>query len=111
MCGLCGILGGGGHWTDGAAAEGDAGASAASRRVARLTRVRLMNRVLSHYGLRLADWQGSSYVLNGATGRTELVGDLHQVWRMAEQMAGRACDPLDPALIERLEREDLNHRV
>lgn len=104
MCGLCGVLGSAGHWTDGPA--GDAvGGSAPTRRAARLARVRLMNVVLSHYRLTLADWQGTSYLLSGATGGTELVGDLVQVWRAAERVSGQSCDPLDLRLIERLERE------
>ena len=32
----------------------------------------LVNRVLRPYGLKLADWQGASYVLSSATGRTGL---------------------------------------
>ena len=104
MCGLCGVLGGDAHWTDHPASDG-AGGSLQARRAARRERVRLMNVVLAHYGLRLTDWQGTSYLLSGATGGSELVGDLVQIWRAAERMAGRACDPLDPQLIERLERE------
>jgi hypothetical protein len=104
MCGLCGVLGSGAHWTDDRTGDG-AGGSPQTRRAARLARVRLMNAVLAHYGLSLADWQGSSYVLTGATGRSELVGDIVQVWRAAERMSGRACDPLDPCLLARLERD------
>jgi hypothetical protein len=101
MCGLCGVLGNADHWTD----IPDEGVvlSPHTRRATRLARVRMVNEVLAYYGLKLADWQGSNYVLSGPTGRTELVGDLVQVWRAVEQMAGRACDPLDPRLIERLE--------
>ncbi len=44
-------------------------------------------------------------MLSGRTGRTEIVGDLAHLWQTAERMLGRPCDPLDPALIERLERE------
>jgi hypothetical protein len=100
MCGLCGVLGGAGHWTEDAVGD-----VAQTRRAARLRRVRLMNAVLRHYRLTLADWQGTSYVLSGPTGGSELVGDLVQVWRAAERVAGQSCDPLDERLIERLERE------
>jgi hypothetical protein len=101
MCGLCGILGNASHWTDGPA-DGDVGALQ-NRRAARLARVRMMNEVLAPFGLKLSDWQGSDYLLSGSTGRTEVVGDLVQVWRAAQQMSGRVCDPLDLQLIERLE--------
>jgi hypothetical protein len=98
------MLGGDAHWTDGAATIGTGSdTDARTRRAERLHRVALSNAVLGHYGLALADWQGSSYLLSNRTGRTEIVGDLAQLWQMAERMLGRRCDPLDPTLIERLE--------
>jgi hypothetical protein len=104
MCGLCGVLGGGTHWTEDRTGD-EASGLLQTRRAARLARVRLMNAVLAHYRLRLADWQGSSYVLTGPTGQSELADDLVQVWRAAERMTGRPCDPLDPPLIDSLERD------
>ena len=59
--------------------------------------------VLRHYGLKLGDFEGQSYVLRSATGRQELVPHLPGMWAAAERLAGRACDPLDPALIAALE--------
>jgi hypothetical protein len=41
--------------------------------------------------------------LTGPTGRAEIVPDFGQVWRVAEQMAGRPLDPLDPKLLAALE--------
>ncbi|MGO8917911.1 MAG: hypothetical protein ACLQJR_18575 [Stellaceae bacterium] len=105
MCGLCGVLGGGEHWTEVGAGAGNAQPVPPRRRAERLRRVGLVNAVLAHYGLTLGDWQGASYVLSSRTGRTEIVGDLAQVWQTAAQMSGRPCDPLDPTLVERLERE------
>jgi|SRR5271163_735658 len=100
MCGLCGMLGGEVHWTDRAPPTG---AAPQTRRAERLYRVALINAVLGHYGLAAADWQGSSYLLSSRTGRTEIVADLPQLWRAAEAMLGRRCDPLEPALVARLE--------
>jgi hypothetical protein len=98
------MLGGEVHWTDSAPSTGAQGSAAArTRRVERLNRVALINAVLGHYGLALADWQGASYLLTNRTGRTEIVGDLTQLWQAAERMLGRRCDPLDPTLVERLE--------
>ena len=51
MCALCGVLFDQ-HW-----AEQDGG------RRARVFRVKLANRVLDHFGLRLDDWGGRVYVL------------------------------------------------
>jgi hypothetical protein len=106
MCGLCGVLGGETHWTD-TAAQPEACQSRPvrpTRRQERQARIALANRILRHYRLQLADFQGQSYVLRGATGRQALVQNLVGMWSAAEQLTGRACDPLDPDLITALER-------
>jgi len=90
MCSLCSVLLGE-HW-----AEHDAG------RRAHLLRLRLLNRVLVHFGLRLDDWGGRDYVLRDRTGRTAVVADIGSLWLAAERLAGRPLDPLDPALVDAL---------
>jgi hypothetical protein len=107
MCGLCGVLGAEGHWTDAAGPDPPPGGAPSGRppRQERLYRVALANRVLAHYGLTLADWAGTSYVLRGRTGQSEIVPHLAALWPVAERIAGRRCDPLDPALMTALEGE------
>jgi len=61
------------------------------------------NRILGFYKLRLEDFQGVSYILTTATGRSEILLDLGQIWRTAEQISGRPLDPLDPQLLAALE--------
>ena len=68
----------------------------------RQERVRLVNRVLDPFGLVLAEWAASSYVLRTKTGRSEMVPDLGALWPAAERLLGRPCDPLDPDLLARL---------
>jgi hypothetical protein len=106
MCSLCGVLGTEAHWTDtGAQPQAFQGRSVPpTRRQERQARIALANRILRHYRLKLADFEGQSYVLRGATGRQAVVPDLVQMWTAAERLAGRACDPLDPDLITALER-------
>ena len=58
MCALCGVLLEE-HW-----AEGEGG------RRGRALRVALLNRVLAHFGLRLDDWSGRTYVLRDRKGRS-----------------------------------------
>jgi hypothetical protein len=105
MCGLCGVFGGEAHWSD--APPDPAGPGGAAGRTTRLQarqqRVALANAVLRHYGLKLRDWSGSSYLLSGATGQTEIVDTLAALWPAAERLARRPCDPLDPALLAALE--------
>ena len=98
MCGLCGVLGSERHWTD------SAGRTATrTHRHDRLVRAAQANAVLKHYGLRMDDWQGSTYLLRSQTGGTVQVDTLADLWTKAEQITGKRCDPLDPALIARLE--------
>ncbi len=102
MCALCGVLGSEDHWTDGPAPffSGEP----TTRRARRLARVSAANLVLSQLGLTLADWEGAKYQLSSRTGRTEIVDNLAQVWQAAERILSRACDPLDPSLIARIEQ-------
>lgn len=108
MCALCGVLGGDGHWTDAASRPGvfTRNTDPLQRRRERIARVAGANRILKIYGLALADWQGASFVLSTATGKSELVDNLAHLWATAEKLVGRPCDPLDPALIGRLEVGD-----
>ncbi|MGH6899366.1 MAG: hypothetical protein ACREJ5_22920 [Geminicoccaceae bacterium] len=105
MCSLCGVLGAEDHWTDASARPQTFGGTPArrTRRQERFERIALANRILWHYRLALGDFEGQSYVLRSATGRQELVPDLVGLWRAAEKLAGRSCDPLDPDLIAALE--------
>ena len=90
MCALCGALLDE-HW-----AEQDGG------RRARVFRVRLANRVLGHFGLRLDDWGGRVYVLRDLKGRSVVVANLGAVWFEAERLTGRRLDPLDTGLLAHL---------
>ena len=104
MCALCGVLGSG-DWTDAAARPGifTRNVDSLQRRRERINRVACAQRVLAFYGLTLSDWQASSFVLSTLTGKSCLVDTLTHLWPAAEKLAGRPCDPLDPALVERLE--------
>src|SRR5258708_29485076 len=101
MCALCGVLGGTEHWTDAVARPGvfTRNTDAASRRRERMHRVAAANRVLAHYRMHLADWQGTAFVLSTATGKTEIVDNLAHLWRSA----GRPlCPPCGAPLEERV---------
>ena len=98
MCTLCGALGGEDHWSTRAGEH----RSGSTRRAERLAQVRVANAVLGAFAMRLDDWQGTAFVLAGATGRREIVDTLPQVWQAAGGMLGRAIDPLDPTLIARI---------
>lgn len=103
MCGLCGILGPDEHWTDSDDALKQR-TGAETRRRERAYQVALTNRVLAHYGLKMADWQGASFVVSNRTGASEVIDHFAALWPTAETMTKRICDPLDPELIAALER-------
>jgi hypothetical protein len=90
MCVLCNVLVNQ-HW-----AEQEGG------RRERVFRVRLLNRILDVYGLRLDDWSGRVWVLSDRKGRSAIVADLGSLWVEAERLAGRRLDPLDPELVAAL---------
>jgi hypothetical protein len=93
VCALCGILLKS-HW-----------AERGTGRRERFFRVRLVNRVLAHYGLELGDWGGRVYVLRDRKGASVVVSDLGSLWVEAERMAARPLDPLDPELVAALRHE------
>ena len=104
MCSLCGILGGRGHWTESASSPEvfAARTEVHSRARERQQRTRILNVVLRRYGLSVSDWTAGRSVLRSATGRTALVDNVGELWPAAEQLTGRALDPLDPALLAAL---------
>ncbi len=105
MCALCGVLGASEHWADAHARPGafTRNTGPLERRRERARRVGAANRVLGAFGMVLSDWQGIAFLLSTRTGKTALVGDLGHLWASAEALAGRALDPLDHVLLERLE--------
>jgi hypothetical protein len=90
MCGSCGFPAVPGHWTD-------AGMSGASDRLrTRDRRAKILNRVLSRYGLKAHDGLlVPGLQISSLSGEHVLVQDLAQAWKEAERMAGAAIDPLD----------------
>jgi hypothetical protein len=96
MCALCGAFGVTEHWADGG--EGTALSPFAERR----GRADVANRVLGLYGLKLAAW-GSRFTLTSRTGKMAVVDSFGTLWPLAEQIAGRPLDPLDPDIIAALE--------
>ncbi len=113
MCLLCGEFVSQIHWTekhteDAMRAPESAAARDETRRYRRRERVRrtaVANKVLCFYGLKVAEWSGSKYVLKDGKGRSEIVQDLGSLWPAAQKLIGKPLDPLDPALQNALTRE------
>ena len=111
MCVLCGEMIMNVHWTDQPLHDDEyrnkrrivAGELARDRRRLRIRRVSLANKIMEYYGLKLADWQGSRYILTARSGQTKIVGDLGGMWKAGEDLLHRSIDPLDTALLDFLE--------
>src|SRR5262245_66190146 len=103
MCGLCGVFLTESSWSDATVTSPADGGR--TRRHERLHRVAQVNRVLRRYGFKLADWNGSSYVLSGPTGQSSIVPSIAAVWPAAERIRRQSIDPLDPDLIAALEHD------
>ena len=108
MCSLCGVLGSAEHWTDAVARDSvySRNADPIARRRERARRVRIANLVLTQFGMSVADWQGTAFLLSTRTGKTEIIADLGHLWPAAERLSGRTCDPLALPLLDRLEQRD-----
>ncbi len=109
MFALCGVLGGNEHWADAAAAAGRLHAQRRSRSTAGANAPSACASPIAccaTFGMRVSDWQGTSFLLSTRTGKTEIIADLGHLWPAAERLSGRVCDPLAPDLIERLEPRD-----
>lgn len=96
MCGLCGLIGEDAHWSD------PLDKSIPGRRE-RLRRIASINRVIAPFRLKVSDFQGSSYLIQGATGKQGLASGLDQLWQVAEELVNRKLDPLDPRVLDNLE--------
>jgi hypothetical protein len=94
MCANCGFPSAPGHWTEAGAAD------APDRIRARFRRAQVLKSILPGYGLTMHDDGSSPGVMVATlTGRHEMVADLAEFWSMAENLGGRAVDPLDPRFI------------
>jgi hypothetical protein len=113
MCVLCGGFVLQEHWTDkGSDAQGSTmtvgGDSGRNRQRERLLRAKMANQILTYYGLKMEDWNGSKYILRDVKGSSEIVHDIGSLWPAVEKITRKAADPLDPSLIHRMQE---NHRA
>ncbi|MGH2617794.1 MAG: hypothetical protein ACRDJC_21405 [Thermomicrobiales bacterium] len=113
MCVLCNQLWIEDHWSEVAAdAQPDADDGLmrlevhVQRRGQRLRdrseRARLVGVILAGLAITLQDWEGSSYILRDAKGKSAVVHDLATVWDEVARMTGSTPDPLDLSFIASL---------
>lgn len=99
MCTLCYEFVGDEHWTD-------TPLSPDAQRTGGHSRTRIVSDVLAHYGLAYHDsGRGGPASVSDRKGSVELVRNVAAVWPVAERLAGRRPDPLDPELLDALSAE------
>ena len=105
MCALCGVVGAPEHWTEAHARPGafTPNTDPTARRRDRARRLVSANRVLCHFGLKLSDWRANAFVLSTRTGKSAIVHGFSKLFPAAEALVGKSLDPLDPALLSKLE--------
>ena len=54
------------------------------------------------------DGSATSYIVGNRKGDQRLAAAMGELWRVAEQMAGKPLDPLDESLLERLRNAESN---
>lgn len=105
MCSLCAVMGGSTHWTDAAGrSEFERSGLKVTRRAEREWRVSLLNAVLSVRGVKVLDWGGNSYVLEGTTGKSRNAYTINAIWQAADDLITTPVDPLDQEFLDQLER-------
>jgi hypothetical protein len=98
MCILCYGLTGEEHWTDAQVGTEPAATVRARRRA-------LLTRVMAAHGLDYSDdTTGVTSLVSDRKGSVQVARSLGEVWAAAETLAKRPLDPLEPALLERLEQ-------
>lgn len=102
MCVLCGEPITRLHWSDQRAEQEMGNDGEGARRRERILRLRALRAVVGHYGLTIADFNARSLVVSDTKGATTMVADLGELWPVAEHLAHRPLDPLDPGLLEAL---------
>ena len=107
MCGVCGLLGGGPHWS---AAVGVMDPEAAlTLRAERARSVALLNRLTLPRGVRISTWSGTSLLVAGPTGAQEIVESLSEVWPAVDRLGRGLLDPLSPDTLPSLPASGASH--
>lgn len=90
------------HWSDRQKADDGGFVNQRELLRTRLDKVKFTNQILAYYGLVVSSRPGGGYTVSNRKGRSLLCQDFGDLWLKAQQLSGRAVDPLDPALIARL---------
>ena len=98
MCGVCGLLGGGPHWSAASGVLDEAQLLTARAERARM--VAQINQLTALRAVKVATWSGSSLIVSGPTGAQEIVPSLSELWAAVDRLGRRPIDPLDDEYLQ-----------
>lgn len=101
MCGVCGMLGGGPHWSAAAGVIDEV--QQVTARAERARTVVLLNRLTALRSVKVSTWAGTSLLVSGPTGAQEIVPSLSEVWGAVDRLGRRPIDPLDDEYLDHIE--------
>ena len=101
MCGLCGVFGPEGHWSDTSGDFVKLG-KGKTRRSQRSYQIQILNSILKQNGISVSDWQGTSYLVSNGKGTTEIAAHVSAIWSIIDKTEQRSFDPLDKKLLTKL---------
>ena len=107
MCGLCGVIGPEGHWSD---TSGDlvSVGKGKTRISQRSYQLGIINAFLRLNGMSVSDWQGSSYLISDGKGSTEIASHVSAIWSIVDKLNEKKFDPLDKNFLSKLSKIELN---
>ncbi|WP_188008638.1 hypothetical protein [Grimontia hollisae] len=92
MCGLCGMFGQEEHWL---VTQTTNTSERNVRLRLRYERIKIINRWLIPFNIKVSDVHGASYLLCSPTGKQTLVSNVTELWMNAELLSGKTIDPLN----------------
>lgn len=107
MCMACSQMFSSIHWSDRQKTDERGFVDQGELLRTRLMKVKFTNQVLEYYGLKVSGRTGGGYTVSDRKGRSLLCQDFGDLWPKAQQLSGRTVDPLDPALIAHLSRDEV----
>ena len=71
------------------------GGAVPTRRAERAQLARLLDQITQRRAVRVSTWAGTSFLVSGPTGASEIAETLADVWLALDRLESRLIDPLD----------------
>ncbi len=109
MCGMCGLWGGFGHWSDAHRLPTDT-VSGRPLAALRLSQAAAISSFTEAAGVSVRDWMQSSWIVESRSGASEIVDTLPDIWLSVERLSNGELDPLSPEFIRLVEARNARRK-